>query len=112
MYQHFDKMLKEFGIRGKDLSDVTGFSMTHISQFRHGKTNPSCDSLERLLDGANRIKPGAKRYFCELLAGEQIQPIHDTIDQLDDVQLARLLLTVAERLENRKQAVSQKLLSA
>jgi transcriptional regulator with XRE-family HTH domain len=119
MYQHFDKMLREFGIKGKDLANVTGFSMTHISQFRHGKTNPSCDSLERFLNGADQIKPGAKRYFCELLAGREIQPVVEVLEHLDDAQLARLLFKAADRLENRKSeppqgksALPQELLSA
>lgn len=112
MHQYFDQTLKQLGITGKKLAEVTGISTTHISEFRNGKTNPSCEMLERMLDGADQIKPGAKRYFCELLAGQDPQPIEDSIDQLDDTQLARLLFRVADRLENRKLSLSQELLSA
>ncbi|MBW4542276.1 MAG: helix-turn-helix domain-containing protein [Myxacorys chilensis ATA2-1-KO14] len=111
MHQYFDKTLKQFGITGKKLSEVTGISTTHISEFRNGKTNPSCEMLERMLDGADQIKLGAKRHFCELLAGKEPQPIEDPIERLDDIQLAQLLLRVANRLENRK-SVPQELLSA
>lgn len=112
MYQHFDLTLKKFGITGKKLSEVTGFSMTHISQFRHGKTNPSCESLQRLLDGADEIKPGAKRYFCLLLAGESSASVELSVEQLDNSQLARLLFTIADKLENQSPALAQELLSA
>lgn len=112
MHQHFDQTLKQLGITGKKLAEVTGVSTTHISEFRNGKTNISCEMLERLLNGADQIKPGAKRYFCELLADQTPQPVEDPIERLDDMQLARLLLRVADRLENRKSAIPQELLSA
>lgn len=65
-----------------------------------------------MLDGADQIKPGAKRYFCELLAGKEVQPIRNPVEQLDDIQLAQLLLAAADRLENRKLPVQHELLSA
>ncbi|MBD1823049.1 helix-turn-helix transcriptional regulator [Cyanobacteria bacterium FACHB-DQ100] len=112
MHQYFDQTLKQLGITGKKLAEVTGVSTTHISEFRNGKTNPSCEMLERMLDGADQITPGAKRYFCELLAGKEPRPVEDPIELLDDTQLARLLLKVANRLEKRKLGLSQELLSA
>jgi transcriptional regulator with XRE-family HTH domain len=112
MYQHFDKTLKEFGITGKKLAEVSGFSMTHISEFRHGKTNPSCEALERLLNGADQIKPGAKRYFCQLLAGETPQAMKTEIETMDSQQLARLLFTIAGRLESQNPVLAQELMSA
>jgi transcriptional regulator with XRE-family HTH domain len=111
MYQHFDRMLKALGITGKKLAEVTGVSVTYISEFRNGKTNVSCEMLERLLNGADQIKPGAKQHFCELLAGEKPQLVADTIDELDDMQLARLLHIAADQLRNRKVKVSQELSS-
>lgn len=111
MHQHFDKTLKKFSIAGKKLAEVTGVSMTHISEFRNGKTNVSCEMLERLLNGADQIEPGAKQYFCALLAGEKPQSIEDTIDDLDDVQLARILYVAASRLGNRKPKASEEILS-
>lgn len=62
--------------------------------------------LERLLNDADQIKPGAKQHFCELLAGEKPQSIVSSIDELDDLQLARLLHIAADQLGNRKAKVS------
>ncbi len=111
MYQHFDKTLKEFGISGKRLSEVTGFSMAHISAFRHGKTNPSCETLEKLLEGAEQISPGARVYFCQLLAGEAIKPVQTDIRMMDNQQLAILLQTIADVMQQSRDK-SQQLLSA
>lgn len=112
IHQYFDQTLKQLGITGKKLSEVTGVSTTHISEFRNGKANPSCEMLERMLNGADQLKPGAKRYFCQLLAGEEPQLVEDPIARLDDTQLARLLLRAADRLENRNPVLAQELMSA
>lgn len=112
MHKYFDQTLKQLGITGKKLSEVTGISTTHISEFRNGKANPSCEMLERMLNGADYIRPGAKRYFCQLLAGEAPQSLESSIERLDNMQLARLLLTVADRLENQNVALVKELLSA
>ena len=112
IHQYFDQTLKQLNITGKKLSEVTGVSTTHISEFRNGKTNPSCEMLERMLNGADQLKPGAKRYFCQLLAGEEAQPLESTIETLDNTQLARLLLALADRLENQSTVLVQELMSA
>ncbi len=111
MYQHFDRTLKEFGITGKKLSEVTGLSTTHISEFRHGKTNPSCETLQRLLDGAEEISPGARFFFCQLLAGDSLKPMEAEIQRMNNQQLAVLLQTIADAMQ-RSRDTSQQLLSA
>jgi transcriptional regulator with XRE-family HTH domain len=112
MYQHFDQTLKEFGITGKRLSEVTGFSMAHISAFRHGKTNPSCETLEKLLEGAENISPGSRVFFCQLLAGDAIKPMQTDIRKMDNQQLAVLLQTIADKLESQSPVLEQELMSA
>jgi transcriptional regulator with XRE-family HTH domain len=112
IHQYFDQALKRHGITGKKLSDVTGISQAHISEFRHGKTNPACDTLMRLLDGADQIEPGAKHYFCQLLAGRPAgNSIENTIEMMDGQQLAQLLFAIAEKLQNQRSPV-QELMSA
>lgn len=108
IHQYFDQTLKHHGISGKRLSEVTGFSQTHISEFRNGKTNPSCDTLLCLLDGAEQIEPGAKQYFCQLLAGQTFETL---IEGMNGQQLAQLLVAIAERLQSKRPSV-QELISA
>lgn len=104
IHNFFDRTLKHYGITGKKLSEVTGISQTHISEFRNGKTNPSCETLMLLLDGAERISPGARQYFCQLLAGRSVSalsasPLSLAIDAMSSEELAQLLLAVADRLQ-------------
>jgi predicted transcriptional regulator len=116
IYQYFDQALKRQGITGKKLSDVTGISQAHISEFRNGKTNPSCDMLLCLLEGADQIQPGARQYFCQLLAGRAIaramdNSLESTIEMMDEQQLAQLLVAIAEKLQGQRTPV-QELISA
>jgi transcriptional regulator with XRE-family HTH domain len=108
IHQFFDQTLKRYSIVGKRLSDVTGISTTHISEFRHGKTNPSCETLMLLLDGMEQIEPGAKQYFCQLLAGRTFDAV---IEGMDGQQLAQLLVAIADKIQS-KQPAMQELISA
>ena len=111
MHDIFDKTLRIHGITGKRLSEVTGFSQTHISEFRKGKTNPSCSTLQSLLDGMDELAPGSKRYFCMELAGttssgaETISPAKKlVIEGMSSMELAQLLLVVADKLQQGQSA--------
>lgn len=106
MHDIFDKTLRIHGITGKRLSEVTGFSQTHISEFRKGKTNPSCSTLKSLLDGMDELAPGAKRYFCMELAGTTSSSKESVssekklvIEGMSSMELAQLLLVVADKLQ-------------
>lgn len=75
MEKLFDATMKRYRIEAKALSELTGVSQQHISQFRLGKlkTGVTTDCLMRLLVGMDELSPGARRYFCDLLA-EKKQP--------------------------------------
>jgi transcriptional regulator with XRE-family HTH domain len=110
IHNFFDQTLKRYGITGKRLSEVTGYSTTHISEFRNGKTNPSCETLMCLLSGMDQIEPGARQYFCALLAGK---PIETTIERMDGQQIAQVLVAIADKLQSSPEPVAVKeLLSA
>ncbi|HEY9907889.1 MAG TPA: helix-turn-helix transcriptional regulator [Thermosynechococcaceae cyanobacterium] len=97
IHKSFDSTLKHYGITGKRLAEVTGLSQGHISEFRRGQTNPPCDTLERLINGLEAVEPGARRYFCQLMAGSAISP-EVSLDHLSSTEMAGLLLAVADRL--------------
>lgn len=73
MEKLFDSTMKRYRIEAKALSELTGVSQQHISQFRLGKlkTGVTTDCLMRLLLGMEELSPGARRYFCDLLAGKK-----------------------------------------
>lgn len=101
IHEAFDQTLKRCGISGKALSEVSGVSTAHISQFRNGKGGAvSHTTLEDLLNAMEQLAPGARFCFCLLLAGKNPgQSGTDVLVQsMDDRQLKSLLLLVAERL--------------
>jgi predicted transcriptional regulator len=112
MHEFFDRVMRIHGITGKCLADRTGMSTTHISDFRRGKTNPPCDTFQRLLDAVDEISPGAKRDFCLLLSGATISPLTESstsprkvaIAEMSSLELAQLLMAVADKLQEDKSA--------
>lgn len=106
MHTFFDRTLKVYDITGKKLAEVSGYSTTHISDFRRGKTNPSVKTLDELLNAADQIAPGAKRYFCQQLAGGSVAPVELAIDNLSSADLARLLIAIGDRLQNQQVLIS------
>lgn len=73
MHELFDITMKRYGIQAKALSNLSGVSQNHISEFRSGKlkTGVTTDCLYRLLVGMDELSPGSRRYFCDLLAGKK-----------------------------------------
>ncbi|KAM3093205.1 helix-turn-helix domain-containing protein [Phormidesmis sp. 146-12] len=97
IHKSFDSTLNHYGIKGNRLAEVSKVSQGYISEFRKGRANPSCDVLERLINGAEELKPGARRYFCQLMAGSVISP-EISLDHLSSADMAGLLLAIADRL--------------
>lgn len=106
MHEIFDKTLKRYAIKAKALSDLTGVSQNHISEFRGGKlkTGVTTDCLMRLLVGMDDLSPGARRYFCDLLAEKKNQPqgfqseLEFYINASDEVELKEALLQRVKKL--------------
>jgi transcriptional regulator with XRE-family HTH domain len=72
IHQCFDRVLKQYNITGKQLSEVSGVTQAAISDFRNGKKNPGTDTLDRLLAALKEISPQASLQLCFLMAGEEI----------------------------------------
>ncbi len=101
IHEAFDQTLKRYGISGKTLSEVSGVSTSHISQFRNGKGGAvSHTTLEELLDAMEQLAPGSRFGFCLLLAGKNPEQsgADVLVESMDDRQLKNLLLLVAEKL--------------
>jgi transcriptional regulator with XRE-family HTH domain len=101
---------QKFRIKNSDLAEMTGFSASYVSEIRNGKATPSFDGLIRWLEGAEKISPGSRQYFCQLLAGQSIE---STIDRMDGGQIAQVLVAIADKLQSSPEPVAVKeLLSA
>jgi DNA-binding Xre family transcriptional regulator len=101
IHEAFDKTLRRYGISGKALSQISGVSTAHISQFRNGKGGAmSHTTLEGLLNAMDEVAPGSRFCFCLLLAGKNPEQsgADVLVESMDDTQLKSLLLLVAEKL--------------
>jgi transcriptional regulator with XRE-family HTH domain len=78
----FSRTMEYYKISGKELSQVSGISENHISEFRRGKrkTGVSTGVLWQLLEGMEKIAPGARSYFAALLAGVDQKQEIETLD--------------------------------
>ncbi|MCL1473100.1 helix-turn-helix domain-containing protein [Argonema antarcticum] len=114
----FRQTLEYYGITGKQISQVSGVSENHISEFRRGKskTGVSTDVLWKFLEAMEKIRPGSCAYFCSQLAKaggsegisesdcpkqlESLLEMQNFVDGLSDDRLALLLMVVAGRIKN------------
>ncbi|MEG4115327.1 MULTISPECIES: hypothetical protein [unclassified Microcoleus] len=105
IHEIFDQTLRRYGIQAKALSALSGVSQNHISEFRGGKlkTGVTTDCLYRLLLGMDELSPGARRYFCDLLAGKK-QPqgfgaeLEFLINVADPEELEKAMLQIVARM--------------
>lgn len=103
--RRFDLNLKLYGITGKKLSEVTGVSQNHISEFRRGKGSVSTEVLAKLVEGMEAIAPGAGENFWPGLVpsgglqsargfGEQLELL---VEAADEEEVEKLLLLIARK---------------
>ncbi len=106
MEEIFDLTLKRYGIQGKALANLSGVSENHISEFRRGKlkTGVTTDCLLKLLEAMDQLSPGARRFFCDLLAGKKKLPqrfqseLEFLIDAADENELESAMLQIVARM--------------
>jgi transcriptional regulator with XRE-family HTH domain len=112
MYEIFERLLKEKGVKTADVSRATGISSTVFSEWKKGKSKPKTDKLQKiadffnvpidyfsgritsLYDLDNKIKISARERFFGLLESNGYD-----VDMLKD---GKFLIT------NRKNNISMK----
>lgn len=50
MYEHYQKLLDEKGLKNADVSRATGISNMTLSDWKHGKTKPKTETMQKLAD--------------------------------------------------------------
>ena len=98
MHKEFDRTVKHYKITGRELCEKVRISTAALSKFRSGKINLTTENLNLLLSAMDEIKPGSRRYFCMLLAGENPEGLAQQVEFLSSKELAALLNSVADRL--------------
>lgn len=91
----FRETQDKYGVSSKALAEAVDITTKHLSQFRNGHTNIPTNLLWQLLEEMNNLKPGAKNYFAEKLAGRS-KPLkvevdlEKTINELEASDLLRI----------------------
>ncbi len=114
MEEIFDLTLKRYGIQGKALANLSGVSENHISEFRRGKlkTGVTTDCLLKLLEAMDELSPGARRFFCDLLAGKKKfqhgfdNELEFLINAADEEELENAMLQIARKMWPKSQKLS------
>ncbi|NEP12015.1 MAG: helix-turn-helix domain-containing protein [Symploca sp. SIO1A3] len=76
----FNKILRDYGVSAKWLSEKTGLSQQAISAFRKGKSSMTTDNLDMLL---SELPFEAKSTFFALVLGGHLPPAQcPTIEEL------------------------------
>ena len=101
--ESFVTTMSKFGIKAKDLAELTGISAQQVTEFRRGRSWLSQDTFESLLENMERLSPGSKRYFCGLLANEAIahtdkkQQLIDMIENANPEEIEAVLLAIGRK---------------
>jgi hypothetical protein len=111
---YFDRTLKYYGIQAKTLSQMTGVSENHISEFRRGKlrSGMTTTKLWELLIAMDQLEPGSKQHFCMLMAeinqfpclclGEQLEQL---IEAASDEDLNAAIIKIGQVWKQRRSHV-------
>ena len=106
--KYFKQTMDRFKIKGTELSKEFGCGQSYISDIRVGKCNPPTNRLWELIETMEKLAPGARRYFGNLVAGndttyfleaiaKDIEP-SEMIEMMDNEQLAKFMLALAVKL--------------
>ena len=106
--QYFKQTMEHFKIKGVDLARELDCLPGYISDIRVGKINPPTNRLWELIEIMERLAPGARRYFGNLVAGndtdyfleavvENIEPA-DMLELMSSQQLSKFMFALAAKL--------------
>ena len=93
----FCQMLDEMGISAAQLAKQAKVKECQISLFRNGKAKLRVDTFFALIEAAEVMRPGARKYFAM-----QYSEGFDTsnlVDSLSHEQLGELLIKAASRIK-------------
>ena len=92
----FRAKLHTHGIKGVTLAKEAGRTPQNISEVLNRKVSPSIDSLNELIDAAERLSPGFADEFYLALAGHV--DLNTLVHSLGGSELSTLLILVSNRL--------------
>ena len=118
IHELFRQTQDNFRIKGTDLAAKVGISTKHLSKFRQGKANITVELLWQLVEAMERIAPGARQNFGELVAGKgdldrkPYRTLSERVEEMSNEEFGELLMAVGKELRNRKSTVVKQLIEA
>ena len=111
--QYFKQTMDHFGVKGTRLAEEFGCGQSYISDIRRGKTNPPINRFWQIIETMEKLAPGAKRYFGNLVAGndttyflesvaQTIEPA-EMVELMGNLQLSKFLFALAAKLGKQQQ---------
>jgi len=102
--QLFKEAMDRYGIQSKELAELAGISQNHLSQFRSGRKWISPEVFAALLEGMDRLSPGSRAYFCQLLAQKPLlqaenngNNLRELIEAADEEEIDEILLIIGRK---------------
>jgi transcriptional regulator with XRE-family HTH domain len=101
--EHFVTAMSKYGIKAKELAELVGISAQQITEFRRGRSWVSQETFESILKNMDHLSPGSKRYFCSLMANQEIsrtdnkQILIDMIENANAEEIEAALLAIGRK---------------
>jgi transcriptional regulator with XRE-family HTH domain len=101
--EHFVTAMSKYGIKAKELAELVGISAQQITEFRRGRSWVSQETFESILENMDNLSPGSKRYFCSLMANQEIsrtdnkQILIDMIENANTEEIEAALLAIGRK---------------
>ncbi len=110
--EYFKQTMDHFGVKGTRLAKELGCGQAYISDIRRGKTNPPINRFWQILETMEKLAPGARRYFGNLVAGNDttyfVEEIIDNVEAaemvklMSNLQLSKFMFALAAELGKSK----------
>ena len=97
----FTKIKKSHGITGKAISQKTGISQKHISEYINGKRDVTSEALWRMVEAMDQLSPGALRDFGLRLTGLG-GSLTTLVEQMPPEELSDTLFAIAASLRKSR----------
>ncbi|WP_028949132.1 helix-turn-helix domain-containing protein [Synechocystis sp. PCC 6714] len=93
--------VRKYRLSQKLIADVANRSETNISQVLAGKSVPSVESFEQILDACDKIKPGFKCDYWRSMAGNNFD-LQEFVYSLSSVEFGMLLMIAGQRVQEKQ----------
>jgi transcriptional regulator with XRE-family HTH domain len=101
----FFKMLDEMGISARQLAKQANVKPCQISLFRNEKSNIKVETFFNLVEAAESLRPGAKKYFA--MQYSEGFNTSNLVESLSNDQLGDLLIKAASRVKSMSPGKNQ-----